>query len=174
MHSFQRVLDIHGNAQLWIVGDGPLRESLVRLAGELQIAANVQFLGTVCPTTGVMASADLFVFPSLVEPQGLAVLEAFAAGVPVVASRTGGIVEMLEDGEEGTLVEPGDPVAFASAISELLGDPVKRETLSRNARRRVQDFDIRRVARRHESVYDTLIQRNGASTGAAQPEAATK
>jgi glycosyltransferase involved in cell wall biosynthesis len=95
----------------------------------------------------------------LVEPQGLALLEAFAAEVPVVASRTDGIVEMIDHGVEGLLVEPGDPDALAAAMSCLLEDDKLRAACIRNARRRVTQFDVRDIARQYEALYDTLLAR---------------
>lgn len=167
LRAFRRLLSRRGDARLWIVGDGPLRDELVALSGQLGIAEQVELRGTVFPTTDVLARADLFVFPSLVEPQGLAVLEAFAAGVPVVASRTGGIVEMVEHGVEGLLVDPGDPSTLAEAMARLLERPDLAESLVRNARRRVEEFDIRRIARRYEELFDRLATRDASTTGAA-------
>jgi glycosyltransferase involved in cell wall biosynthesis len=122
----------------------------------------------VYPTGSILGQADLFIFPSLVEPQGLALLEAFAAGVPVVASRTGGIVEMLEDGEHGILVQPGDPDALADAIVALLADPSRGEAYVRSARRRVEDFDIHRIAGQYESLYSELIPLSATAHGEPQ------
>lgn len=147
----------HPEVELWVVGEGPLRSSLEQLARDLQIADQVRFLGTVHPTTGLLRQADVFVFPSLTEPQGLAVLEALAAGVPVVASRTGGIVEMVRDGVDGRLVPPGDAGALASALAELLDHPDAAAECAASGRERAQRFDIRNVARHYENLYDELI-----------------
>lgn len=166
LRAFRQLLSHQADARLCIVGDGPVRDELETLAGQLGIAERVELRGTVFPTTDVLSRADLFVFPSLEEPQGLAVLEAFAAGVPVVASRTGGIVEMVEHGVEGLLVDPGDPRALAEAMARLLERPDLAETLVCNARRRVDEFDIRRIARRYEELFDRLATRDASTTGA--------
>jgi glycosyltransferase involved in cell wall biosynthesis len=151
------------DAELWIVGDGLLRDQLAGLAEELGIGEHVRFLGTVCPTVDVLNRADVFAFPSLVEPQGLAILEAFAAGVPVVASRTGGIVEMLEDGRDGLLVAPGDPEALALALAKLLDDPLLRDDLASGGRRRLAEFDIHLAACRYQELWTSLAA--GATPG---------
>jgi L-malate glycosyltransferase len=155
LRAFARICE-RRDAELWIVGDGPLRGALGDLAGALGIGGRVRFLATVHPTCSVLAEADIFAFPSLVEPQGLAVLEAFAAGVPVVASRTGGIAEMLEDGRDGVLVPPGEPEPLAAALAALLEDPGRGKELAAAAARRLGEFDIRAVARRYEGLWSSL------------------
>lgn len=157
LDAFGRLLESRPAARLRIVGDGELRDALAARARELGIDGRVEFTGTVHPTLGVLRDADLFVFPSLWEPQGLAVLEAFAAGVPVIASRTGGIVDMVEDGSTGLLVEPGDAAGLAAAMNGLLADPARVRTLVDAARERVRDFDVSRIARRYERLYGSLL-----------------
>ena len=120
------------------------------------MSRHVSFAGTVWPTRKVLRGADLFLFPSLDEPQGLALLEAAASGVPIVASRTGGIPEMVDE-SSAVLVPPGDPEALGSAVVRLLADPARRRALAAAAARRVHRFDIRAVARRYEAVYAGLI-----------------
>jgi glycosyltransferase involved in cell wall biosynthesis len=153
----------HADVELWIVGEGPERSSLVRRARELRIAERVRFPGTVYPTLDPLLEADIFVFPSLAEPQGLAVLEAMASGVPVVASRTGGIPEMVRDEVDGCLVPPGDAEALAAALSRLLDEPARGAAFAASARERARRFDIRVVARRYEALYDRLIEPRGAA-----------
>lgn len=155
LHALARVRE-RFDVELWIMGDGVLRGELGALADELGIGELVHFHGTVWPTVDLLHRADVFAFPSLVEPQGLAVLEALAAGVPVVASRTGGIVEMIEHGRDGLLVEPGDPAALASALAALLGDPALRARLAAAGSRRLAEFDIRRVANRYQELWAAL------------------
>ena len=97
--------------------------------------------------------ADVFVFPSLVEPQGLALLEAYAAGVPVVASRTGGIPEMLEHGVDGLLVDPGDSPGLAAAVERLIEDETLRSSCVAHARSRLPAFDVENLAEEYLDVY---------------------
>jgi glycosyltransferase involved in cell wall biosynthesis len=146
-------------AQLTIVGDGPERASLERQAAGAGLGGSVRFVGTVYPTIDVLAHADVFVFPSLYEPQGLALLEAYAAAVPVVASRTGGIPEMLEHEVDGLLVDPGDAPALAAAIERLTEDEPLRSACVAHARSRLPAFDVEHVADQYLGLYQSLIQR---------------
>lgn len=139
-----------------LVGDGPCRPALVRLARELGIEKQVEFRGAVWPDTPLWEEADVFVFPSLVEPQGLVVLEAFASGVPVVASGVGGIAEMVEPEVSGLLVPPGDPAALASAVERVLTEPTLATHLAQGGQRRVRQFDIGRTADRYMEILHRL------------------
>lgn len=151
------LLDRHGlRCDLLLAGDGPQRSALASLAAELGIQDRVRFLGIVHPTPPLLAQADLFVFPSLAEPQGLAVLEAMAAGVPVVASRVGGIPDMIDDGASGVLVPPGDPEALAGAVAGLIDDRAARAALAAGGRRRAAELDVGRLAVRFAELYRNL------------------
>jgi phosphatidylinositol alpha-1,6-mannosyltransferase len=136
-----------------VVGDGPERGRLERLAGELGVTANVTFLGRV-PEPELLAAyraADVYVQPSLVvegvtEGYGISFVEAGAAGLPVVGGRCGGVVEAVVDGVTGLLVTPGDAADFARAVSALLRDD--------DLRRRMGDAG-RRLAR--ERTWDKTL-----------------
>jgi glycosyltransferase involved in cell wall biosynthesis len=106
-----------------IVGDGPQRSQLETLAAEVGIAGRSVFLGYQPDARSIMSMLDVLVVPSVSEGTPLVVLEAMAAGVPVVASAVGGIPEQVHHGCEGLLVPPCDPAALARAIQELLCDP---------------------------------------------------
>jgi glycosyltransferase involved in cell wall biosynthesis len=112
---------------------------------------------------GLIAAADLLVVPSVIAPDGdrdgipNVILEAFAAGTPVVATRLGGIAEAVMDGYNGILVEPGDVVAMARAIEGTLGDFRLRAALSRAARKTVtQQFDIGANTRQLAELFTRL------------------
>jgi glycosyltransferase involved in cell wall biosynthesis len=157
--AFRRVLGKYPGARLDIVGDGVERRALEAQAADLR--GSVRLLGTRYPTTPLLQDADVFVLPSLAEAQGLAILEAFATNLPVVASRTGGIVEMVEDGVDGLLAEPGDAVGLASAILRVLGDDTLRERLVMHARTRLPHYDIRRLTDEYVGLYEQVIARKG-------------
>ena len=115
-----------------IAGEGELRSELERSAGE-----SVRFLGARADIPDVLASLDVFAFPSLFEGLCLAVIEAQVAGVPVVATAVGGIKETVVEGETGLLVPARHPEALASAIRRLLEHPDEAARLAAEARRRV-------------------------------------
>ncbi len=157
--------DVAATAQLWIVGDGFLRSHLEKQSRDLGIADQVRFWGVMnnAELPDVYASADVFAAPSVeaesgdTEGQGVVLLEAFAAGVPVVATRVGGIPEVVEDGKTGLLVAPQSVDALQSSITRLLTERETRENLTRAARRKVEaDYDWRVIAVRFTDLYGQL------------------
>lgn len=137
-----------------VVGDGPHRQALQRLARSLGIATCVYWVGE-RPNAGRMLRAlDVYVQPSRREALGLAALEAMAAARPVVASRTGGLEDLIRDGLNGRLVAPGDPEALARVLAELLLDHRLRERLARAAVARARRWpDARALVEGHLRLY---------------------
>jgi glycosyltransferase involved in cell wall biosynthesis len=157
------------DAELWIVGDGPERARLERLADELGVRDRVRFLGARphAEMPGVLRSAELVVIPSLMEASSVAALEAMACGVPVVASRAGGLPEVVDDAV-GALVPPADPRALADAIAALLADPAGLRARGTEARRRVVErFSLGRLVDRHVEVYRELLEARRADAARA-------
>ena len=141
-----------------LAGEGPERPPLEAQAAELGLADRVQFLGHRDDIPELLAACDLFALPSLYEGSSLALLEAMAAGRAVVSSAIGGTDELIDDGETGLLVPPGDPAALATAIRRLLSDTTLRTSLARRARERVErDFTRDAMARRVEHIYEELL-----------------
>jgi glycosyltransferase involved in cell wall biosynthesis len=141
-----------------VVGDGPERGGLEALAGELGVARRLRFLGTRpnAQMPGILSSAELAVFPSLMEATSVAALECMACGVPVAASRVGGLPEIVDDAV-GALFEPADPRDLARAVAGLLRRDDLAE-LGRAARRRVvRHWSNDRLARRHMEIYQALV-----------------
>lgn len=137
-----------------IAGRGDEEPNLRRLAAELGIEERVHLLGLRDDVDRLLGAADLFVQPSRSEGLPLAVLEAMAAGLPVVATRVGGMGEAVVDGETGILVEPGRPEALAAALRRLLGDAPLRGEMGRAARTRAEaEFSVRTMARRYVTLY---------------------
>jgi len=139
-----------------LVGEGPEWEKLVRLAWELKIQEHVVIAPSVEDTRIPLAAMELFVYPSLQEGFGLAIVEAMAAGVPVVATQSGGPSDIIEPGISGLLVPPGDSAALGAAVRSLLADPARRQRLAQAARARAKQFDIKRVALETEQVYEQV------------------
>jgi glycosyltransferase involved in cell wall biosynthesis len=136
-----------------VVGDGELRGELERRADGLP----VELVGAREDVPELLASFDVFAFPSLFEGLCLAVIEAQAAGVPVVATPVGGIRETVVDGETGLLVPPRDPAALAVAIRRLLDDPDLARRLADEARRRVrQSYSEQRMIELTLGLYETM------------------
>jgi len=126
------IADAVPGARLALVGDGPARAKLER---DLRGSA-AQFLGFLRgeELAAAFASADVFVMPSTTETLGFVVLEAMSSGLPVVAARAGGIPDLIEDGENGSLYDPAEPLAAAKAVAELLAHPGRRLDLAERAR----------------------------------------
>jgi glycogen(starch) synthase len=143
------------SAQVLLVGDGPERSKLERDAERLGVDDRLHFVGFFAHERlpAVLAHADLLVLPSLYEELGTVLLEAMQAALPIVASRTGGIPDLIEDGVNGMLVPAGDPEALARAIDRLLADRDLARRLSKEAQQRAKDYDWEVLAERVLRVY---------------------
>jgi glycosyltransferase involved in cell wall biosynthesis len=133
-----------------IVGDGPERAALEAAAA----TAQVELLGERGDVPEQLAASDVFVLSSRSEGMPMSILEAMAAGLPVVASAVGGIPEIVRDGETGLLVPPGDADALAAALGRLLDDDGLRRRLGAAGRERALDeFDVVRFGDAHVDAY---------------------
>lgn len=132
--AFKKVLLKFPEARLLIVGEGPLEDDLRRLVEGLSLSSRVDFYKIVNRTADVLPLFDVFVMPSLQEGLGLSVMEAQAMGLPVVASRVGGLPDIIEHNRTGLLVEPQHPAALAEAICDVLAHPAKAWDMGRAAR----------------------------------------
>ncbi len=153
-----------GNWSLVIFGDGPARGA-VEGAFERIDANRLSFAGRVSPEDlpAIYAGADLMVWPAINESYGMAMLEAQAAGLPVVAGRTGGVPDVVRDGETGDLCAIGDAGAFADAVALLLTDPARRDTYRANALRLTAvENDLSVAADRLNSILE-IGRRNRAA-----------
>ena len=148
-------------ARLLMIGDGPERQKALELAAELEIGGRVSFLGSFPRIEDTLALSDLFLLPSIKESFGLAALEAMASGVPVVASRIGGIPEVVVDGEAGFLCAPKDVAAMAEASLKLLTNPALHERMSKAARARaVNSFSESEVVPLYTEAYERALGRS--------------
>jgi glycosyltransferase involved in cell wall biosynthesis len=146
------------DALFLLAGDGPERASLEAEAERLGVVDRVCFLGRREDVPQLLAACDVFALPSLYEGSSLAVLEAMAAGIPIVSSAIGGTDELIEDGRSGLLVPPGDAKALAGALRRMLADRGLRESLAAAARERVDDGLTReQMTSRVIGVYRELL-----------------
>ena len=147
-----------------LVGQGPLEAATMALAHELGIADRVVFAGLRSDAQALIAGGDLFVLSSEYEGLPVSLLEAMAIGTPVVATRVGGIPEVITDGVEGFLVEPLKPDQLSYKLLNLLHSPELQQRFSENGRKRVQEqFDVRRMVERTEALYDRVLAEKEAS-----------
>ena len=142
-----------------LVGDGPEREKLEALASDLGVSDRVRFLGAQpnSEMASLLCSAELSVFPSLMEATSVAALESLACEVPVAASAVGGLPEIIDD-EVGGLFEPADPESLAEKVVELLGQLELPERGKRGRQRVQESWSNQRLADRHLEVYEDLLR----------------
>lgn len=154
IEAMKAVLEKFPEAQLLIVGEGKIKEALIKFTERLGIKKSVFFIPSVQETTDVLSVMDIFVLPSLKEGLGLALMEAMASGLAVVGSKVGGIRALIQDNFSGLLTKPQDIVSLSQAILQLLGDAKKREYLGHNARDFIsRDFSGAEMVMRTERLY---------------------
>jgi len=146
------------DARLLLVGDGPLRHELTLLADRLRIRSKVVFAGFRADVDEVLPLAEVFVLPSLAEGLPNAVLEAMAAGLPVVATAVGGVPELVQEGRTGFLVPPGDPGPLADRLRILLREPDRGRRMGDAGRDRARrEFTMDRMVDGVERVFGDAV-----------------
>ena len=155
LRAFRDVASSQEVARLVLVGDGPLREYLKAMAQSLGLDDRVEFVGYVKNVWPYLQRAAVYTQPSRSEPLGIAALEAMAAGRPVVASATGGLIELVT-AETGILVPPNDPDALASAILLFLGSPALAEAAGVSGRKAARAHTAEQMVLRYADLYSSL------------------
>jgi glycosyltransferase involved in cell wall biosynthesis len=146
-------------AQLWLAGEGPLRAELEQLAASLGVAGRVRFLGWREDVAALMAAADIFVCPSRHEPLGNVVIEAWAQGLPVVATASEGPRQLITPGLDGLLTPVDDPVALAAAITDVAEDADLAARLGTGGRAAYErDFTEAAVVARYLAFFDKVTR----------------
>jgi glycosyltransferase involved in cell wall biosynthesis len=144
--------------RLVLVGDGPLRGSYQTLIRELGLASHVILPGFVADPASVLPAFDVYVFPSLSEGLGSTLLMAMAHQIPVCASQTGGIPELVLEGETGSLFAPGDPQALAETVLRCARDKALTQKMAESAHRRVKsDFAVERMVSETYKIYANVL-----------------
>ena len=151
---------------LHIAGDGPNRQKLEALAQDMNLGLRVVFEGQVdrCDIGEMFRRSDIVILPSLSEAFPLVALEAVTAGCPVIASRVGGVPEIIRHEHNGLLVTPGDVGELASAIRRLCGNPALRDRMSRHALRLAPQFAWGRVLEQFETILLQTVKDTGKET----------
>jgi glycosyltransferase involved in cell wall biosynthesis len=143
-----------------IVGGGRRESEVEQLSDGLDLTGKVHFLGQRRDVPDLLHAMDIFVLPSYSEGISLALLEAMAAGLPVVASAVGGNPEVVTDGETGLLIPPRDAEALAGAMERLLADPAWAKAMGENARRHVEtNYSLERLGREIRAIYEELLKK---------------
>jgi glycosyltransferase involved in cell wall biosynthesis len=168
LRAFRLLRDGEVDATLCMVGDGPEREELERLAGDLGLMRNCLFAGYQEDVAPFFAAFDAFVLPSGNEGTPVTAIEALASGCPVVATRVGGVPDVVRDGVDGLLVEPGDREALADALARLAADPELRRRMGEAGRERVLPrYAVERLIDDVDGLYRRLLAKKGVAVSEA-------
>ncbi len=164
LKAMARVTRVFPNVKIQIIGDAPkpqYKEELLALTRSLGLSGVVEFLGTRYDIPELLSQMDVLVAPSVGEEAfGRVVIEAGACGVPVVCTRIGGLVDIIEDGKDGLLVPPNDPRQLAEAVLRLLKDPELAQSLADSLRRRVErEFSLDLMFEKTLGVYQEAISK---------------
>lgn len=156
------ILARHPGVHVLVFGRGPLEDELKREAARPELAGHVHFLGFRTDLPRWLGGLDALAHPADMEGLGIALLQAAAAGLPIVASRAGGMPEVVRDGDNGYLIEPGDVPALTAALLRLLDDPATRRRLGEAGRARVlREFSVDAMRAGNLAVYrDVLAARS--------------
>jgi len=158
VRAMRSVVETHPQARLLIAGTGELESALRAEVGRLGLEDHVTLLGLRRDVDQLLRAADLFVLPSLWEGLSIALLEAMAAGLPVVATRVSGTDQVLRHGESGLVVEPRDEDALAKALQAVLDDPELARALGARARATVEEeHSAERAARAYLELYKEVL-----------------
>lgn len=158
IRAFAGVHARHPASHLLLVGDGPARQGLEQLAAQLKLADSIHFAGYQSEPHRFLQAMDLFALPSRMEGMPLAILEAWASKLPVVATRVGGVPKLVEDGKTGLLIEPGDCAALQTRLELLIENPSFAIQLAEAGLDRVSTcYSANRMAMEYDKHYHDLV-----------------
>ena len=160
--TFKEVLAAYSKAKLLIVGDGPLKAELTNYVQHLGIKEKILFLGERDDIPQLLSIFDIFALSSLSEGISLVLLEAMAAGLPIVATDVGGNGELIEEGENGFLVPSQDIGAMSNGLKKILDNDGLRQKISEaNRKKAILEFGIERMCREYEALYESQLRISG-------------
>lgn len=172
IEAWPRVVHQRPDAQLIVVGGGPELERLCDRAEALRIENSVRFVGESSDVAPLLQAADAFVLPSRTEGCPVSLLEAMACGLPVVATRVGGMRQVMEDGVTGSFVPPEDPIALADKLLEVSHSPLAAAFGQRARRHMSTHYSLNAVADRYIEMYENLLSFEASSPSAIRRPAA--
>lgn len=157
LNAWKRVVGAIPDARLILVGDGPLLMAMKKASRDIGIAGSIDFPGHTNAVIDYLHASDVYAFPSLQEGMPNALLEAMACGLPVVATRIGGVIDVVRDGESGILAEPGDSQSLAEGIITLLRNSNLAARLGSKAHQLMKEsFSLERIAPLYRALYIRL------------------
>ena len=158
LKAMDRIWQKHSDVELVYVGKGELEEELKTESFRMGVSDSVTFLGWRNDVHEIMPVFDLFVLPSLNEGMGRVLVEAMASGKPVVGSNVGGIPDLIKNGHNGFLVEPGDEIDLSVAIEKVLTDTKMRDEMGRKGKTMALNFGVERMVEKIDDLYAMLLQ----------------
>jgi glycosyltransferase involved in cell wall biosynthesis len=166
LEAASRLISQYPNLHILLVGDGELRSELQSLTRELNLEGHIHFLGMRSDIPEILAASDSFVLPSLWEGLPMALIEAMASGLPVIATDVSGTRQVMMPGETGILVAPGDAQELARAITEFLTNPARAHAMGTCARQRMESlFSAQKQAWEYVSLFNQATLSLASSTG---------
>jgi len=159
IRAWPRVLNEFPQARLEIIGDGPYKEALVKEVKKRKLQKHISFSGFLPDLEKELAKLDIYVQPSLSESFGLAIVQAMSVGLPIIATNTGGIPEVVTDNKSGLLVEPAKPKALGLAILDMLKNKEKTRKMGEMARKEATvRFNLKDMIKELEGTYEAVVQ----------------
>jgi glycosyltransferase involved in cell wall biosynthesis len=157
IEAVRKLVAIHKDVQLWLVGDGPQRSATEQLVEQLQLTEHVRFLGERRDVGDILREANIALLTSHSEGIPLVLIEAMAAGLPVVATAVGGVPELIDHDGQGLLCPAGDSERLATHLAQLVASPEQRARLGQEGRRRAAEFTEERMLAQYAALYDEMI-----------------
>jgi len=158
IHAMKIVVKKYPDVRLLIIGDGPQKRNLKRLVSRLKLKKHIEFVGFVNDVQNYLDQMNVFVLPSQAEGLPFSIIEAMAKGLPVVATRTGGVPELVLDRQTGLILDEATPAEIAKAILKVLGDRKRAAQMGAAGRRRSHRlFSVQRMVGEMEAVFNAAI-----------------